>query len=333
MARLAELVETIKIKKWLGVLLLLAVLLMPYIADSYWLHVLIIVAVYIILAIGLNMLTGVTGLLSIGHAAFFGIGAYTSALLAIKLNLSFWITLPLATILAGILGLLLSLPCLRLKGPYLTITTIGFGQIIYTFFVEWRELTKGPMGLTGIPSPKIGSFSIASSQAYYYLILVFVFLAIFVAMRIENSIYGRSMKAIRDDELSAEISGVNVIYYKMYAFALSAVYAGLAGGLYAHYLCFLSPDSFTFDFSTMMLMMILIGGLGSVQGAIIGAFIVALLPEMLREFKMYQMIIYGLLLILGMIYMPKGIVQLYHNVVGALGRKDSDGQISRATKQ
>jgi branched-chain amino acid transport system permease protein len=285
-----------------------------FIKATYWLHISVIVGIYIILATGLNMLTGLTGLLSIGHAAFFGIGAYASALLAIKLNLSFWITLPIAGIFTGFAGLLLSLPCLRLKGVYLTITTIGFGQIIYTIFVEWREMTKGPMGLTGVPSPKIGNFVFGSQGVYFYLVLVFAALLVLIAWQIEHSVIGRGMKSVRDDEIAAEVSGVDSAFYKKFAFTFSAVYAGLAGSLYAHYFRFISPDSFGPDFSTMVLMMIIIGGLGSIPGSIIGAVIVAILPEALRDFKSYQMIIYGLMLVVCMIFLPKGLVSVFGNI-------------------
>ena len=285
---------------------------------SYWQHIFIIVLLYVILATGLNMLTGVTGLLSIGHAAFYGLGAYTSALLGLHFQLPFVVTFLMAGVVAGVMGLLLSLPSLKLRDTYLTIVTIGFGQIVYTILNEWRELTKGPMGLSHIPAPSFFGYTLDTRIKYFYLLLVMTALFVLVAYQLERSLVGRAMKSVRDDQLAAEVVGVNTKYYKMFSFTLSAVFAGCAGSLYAHYLGYISPDTFGANFSTSMLMMVIIGGLGSIPGSIIGAVVVALLPEILRQFSQWQLVIYGVLLIIFMIFLPKGLVQLFKDLLNKI---------------
>lgn len=302
------------------VIFILFLIALPLIVrDQYWIHIIDIIGIYSILSLGLNILVGFTGQLSLGHAAFFGISAYTSAILAIRLHFPFLICILAAVVVSAFFGLILSYPCLRLKGIYLAITTIGFGQIMYTVFVEWRGLTHGPMGLTGIPSPKIGNIVFDNSTYYYYIILLCFLLALLVALRINNSHIGRSMKSIRDDEMAAETCGVDIARYKMIGFVISAAFAGMSGSLYAHYLNFISPDSFTFDFSTQMLIMILIGGVGSIPGSVIGAIVVTFIPEILRDFKMYQMVIYGAILVLILIFLPDGLSQIFRNIPSKLG--------------
>lgn len=302
------------------VIFILFLIALPFIVrDPYWIHIINIIGIYSILSLGLNILVGFSGQLSLGHAAFFGISAYTSALLAIHLNFSFWICILVAILVSAFFGLILSYPCSKLRGIYLAITTIGFGQIMHTIFVEWRGLTRGPMGLTKIPSPQIGNIVFNSSTSYYYIILLCFLLALLVALRINNSHIGRSMKSIRDDEIAAKTCGVDIAHYKMMAFVISAAFVGMAGSLYAHYLNFISPESFTFDLSTQMLVMILVGGIGSIPGSIMGAIIVTFIPEILRDFKMYQMVIYGATLILILIFLPEGISQIFRNISSKLG--------------
>ena len=304
------------------VIFILFLITLPLIVrDPYWIHIIDIIGIYSILSLGLNILVGFTGQLSLGHAAFFGISAYTSALLAIRLNFPFWICILAAILISAFFGLILSYPCLRLKGIYLAITTIGFGQIMYTIFVEWRELTHGPMGLTKIPSPQIGNIVFDNSTSYYYIILLCFLLALLVALRINNSHIGRSMKSIRDDEMAATTCGVDIAHYKMIGFVVSAAFAGMAGSLFAHYLNFISPECFTFDLSTQMLVMILVGGVGSIPGSVIGAIIVTFIPEILRGFKMYQMVIYGGMLVFILIFLPGGVIQIFHNISSKFGPK------------
>lgn len=304
------------------VVLSVVLIAIPFlITNSYWIHIIDIIGIYSILALGLNILIGFTGQFSLGHAAFYGIGAYVSALLSVHYNLPIFICVIAAIIVSAIFGLILSYPCSRLQGLYLAITTIGFGQIIHTVIVEWRELTKGPMGLTKIPFPKIGNISFDFSESYYYIILVCLFLTILIATRIRYSHIGRAMRSIREDEMAAQTNGVNIGYYKMLGFVISAAFAGLGGSLYAHYLNFISPESFTFDFSTQMLVMVLVGGVGSIPGSVIGAIVVTFIPEILRDLKMYQMVVYGLILVLILIFLPNGLFQIFRNIANCLGYK------------
>ena len=318
---------------WFIVITLLLCLLPHIVTASYWLHLFVVILMYVILATALNLLTGVTGLLSIGHAGFYGIGAYCSALLAIHYHLPFPVTFLCAGLLAGLLGALLALPCLRLKSVYLTIVTIGFGQIVYTVIMQWRDLTKGSMGLTGIPYARIFNYEFTSRLSYYYLVLVVAAFTVLIAWILEKSLFGRAMKSVRDDQMAAEVVGVDTKKYKIFAFTLSAVLTGFAGALYAHYLVFISPDTFSNVFSTSILMMIIIGGLGSIPGSIIGAVIVALLPELLKSFSEWQFVIYGVLLIVFMIFMPKGLVQVFSTLISKIRKSFSKTTVSQNERE
>src|SRR3989338_7415697 len=259
--------------------------------ESYIIHLLILIGIYAILAISLNLSMGFAGLLNIGHVAFYGIGAYT----------------------ASFFGFLLAIPTLKLKGDYFAIATLGFAIVIENIFKNWISLTRGPLGLPGIPKPGIFGFSISG---FSYLILVaFFLLAVYLFSRhITNAPFGRVLKAIREDELAASSLGKNIVKYKTQVLMISAFFAGIAGSLYAHYITFIDPSSFTIFESILIISMIIVGGLASIRGAVVGAVILVLLPELLRFLPLpsfaigalRQMIYAGLLVYL-LIKKPNGI--------------------------
>jgi len=296
--------------RWLGALLGLAVLAYPWLAPSdYLLRVGNVVLVYAVLALGLNFTVGWTGQVSLGHAGFWGIGAYTTAILTAKLAAwSPWGAMALGATLAGLTGVLLGLPTLRLKGHYLALATIGFGEVVQLVFNNWRPVTGGADGVSGIPVLAIGPFAFDTERRMFYLLLVAVALLTVGAARIRDSGFGRAFMAVRDNEMAADVAGVPTTSVKTLAFALGAAYAGLAGALYAHLLRYVSPDVFGFEQSLLILSMLVIGGLGSLAGALVGALVGVALPELLRIFGVYYMAVYALLVILVIVFMPTGLV-------------------------
>ena len=282
--------------------------------EAYIIHLLILIGIYAILAISLNLSMGFTGLLNIGHVAFYGIGAYTSALLALNLGVPFWPSLLIAGIVASFFGFLLAIPTLKLKGDYFAIATLGFAIVIENIFKNWISLTRGPLGLPGIPKPGIFGFSI-SGFSYLVLVAFFLLVVYLFSRHITNAPFGRVLKAIREDELAASSLGKNVVKYKTQILMISAFFAGIAGSLYAHYITFIDPSSFTIFESILIISMIIVGGLASIRGAVVGAIILVLLPEPLRFLPLpsfaigalRQMIYAGLLVYL-LIKKPKGIL-------------------------
>ncbi|WP_312560962.1 branched-chain amino acid ABC transporter permease [Anaerospora sp.] len=288
-------------------LLLVTALLPLVITDDYVLRILIMSGIFVILTLSLNLVTGFTGQFCLGWAAFYGIGAYTSALLTMKAGVSFWLAMPLGGFVAALFGLLLGLPTMRLKEIYLAITTLGFGEIIRLIMLNWTDLTRGSMGLPGIPAPTILSYEISSNQAYYYLILALVLVTIIAIRRLIDSRTGRALIAIREDELAAKSMGIDVTAYKMLAFAVGAFFAGLAGSFYAHYTSFIDPHTFSFTESIAILAMAVLGGLGSINGSILGAVILTVIPELLRDIAEYRLIVFGLIMMAVMLLRPQGL--------------------------
>ena len=293
--------------KYLLSLLFAGLLFLPVIAGDYLLRVIIVAGIYVILTLSLNLVTGYTGQFCLGWAAFYGIGAYTSALLAINLKLSFWIGLPVAGIMAALFGIALGIPTMRLKDIYLAITTLGFGEIIRLILLNWSDLTRGSMGLPGIPAPSIFGISLDNNYFYYYFMLTLVCIVLLAMERIIDSRLGRALSAIREDELAAKSMGINTTRYKITAFAVGAFFAGIAGSFHAHYSSFIDPQSFSFSESTIILAMVVLGGMASIKGSVLGALILTLLPEALRDFSEYRMIVFGLIMMAVMLIRPQGI--------------------------
>jgi len=287
-----------------------------FIENDYVLHVLVLIALYGILSESLNVVVGFTGQFSLGHAGFWAVGAYVSALLMLRLGLSFWPACAISMIAGYLTGIMLGLPAMRLKGDYLCIVTLGFGEIVRIFALN-MEVTRGPMGLPGIPMPEIGGFAFDSEKSMYYLCWAAAFITMYVAARIRHSKFGRALMSIRDDELAALSLGVNMTYYKVQAFGIGGMFASLAGALYASWTTFISPDVFQFSDSANIFCMMILGGLGTIAGPILGAFLLAGLPEVLRQFAEFRLILLGLLMIILMIYRPGGVLGSY-DTVGAL---------------
>jgi len=292
--------------------LLIAAVAVPFFVESdYVMHTLIMSAIYALLTMGLNIITGFAGQLSLGHAAFFGVGAYASALLTLKMGMNFFLSMSCAAGMAWVMGVMLGFPALKLRGPYLVICTIGFVQIMHEVFLNWISLTRGPMGIVGIeypPTLTLGSWTIDFSIPlnYYFLVLVFAVVTFAIILSLLNSKLGRALKAIREDEIAAECAGINLTYYKLVAFSLGAVFAGIAGSLYAHYIGYISPDSFVLLESINILVMLVLGGMGTMIGPVIGAAGVTFLLEYLRFLAEFKLIFYGLVLMVVMVVAPGG---------------------------
>ena len=284
------------------------VLFPPFSLNNYYMDVLIMSGIYMLLALGLNVIVGFTGLLNLGFAAFYAIGAYTYALLNTKLGLGFWPSLPLSACAAAVSGAILAVPALRLRGDYLAIVTLGFGEIMRIVLNNWDSLTMGPNGISGIAPPALFGLSLAGLHSFYYLVVLLVAVSVVVMKRIERSRIGRAWIAIRENEIAASSMGINITKYKLYAFAFGTFWAGIAGALFAAKMRFVSPESFTFMESVMILSMVILGGLGNVYGALVGAFILVLLPEALRGVQMYRMLLMGAGLVALMIFRPQGLM-------------------------
>lgn len=285
---------------------------------EYFLHILIISGIYVILTLSLNLIVGFTGLPSMGHAAFSCIGAYTSSLLALNMGLSPWIGLLVGACVAALSGILIGYPSVRLKGDYLALTTFGLGVIVYSIAKNWVSLTRGPMGLPGIPGFSIFGFQLSEIWSYLLLVLVSVIVTVFIIKRIVNSPFGRILRSIREDEIASEVLGKNISKYKLLVFIIGAFFAGIAGSLYAHYITFIDPSSFTVMESITILLMVIFGGMGSISGSVVGALILVVFPELLRFVGMpssiaapVRQMIYGLLLITLMLKRPQGIMGKY----------------------
>jgi branched-chain amino acid transport system permease protein len=283
-------------------------------ADEYLLDVAVLVGVYSILGLGLSIVIGQAGLLDLGYIAFYAIGAYWTALVSTHFGVPFWLLLPSGAALAAVFGVLLGYPTLRLSGDYLAIVTLGFGEIIRITLNNWRAVTNGPMGIMNIPHPRLpvpggGAFDFGLNlQAYYFLILALDVLAVAVVVRLVHSRVGLAWTAVREDELAAGAMGVNVRRAKLLAFALGASFAGAAGSFFAARAGFVSPESFTFVESILVVCIVVIGGSASIPGVIVGAVVFIGLPELLREAARFRLLAFGVAMVAIMYARPQGIL-------------------------
>jgi len=296
-------------KNILSLLILAGVILaLPLgLGNSYYLNVLVFVGIYSLITIGLSLLMGYTGQISLGHAAFFGLGAYTSGVLSTKFGVSPWLALLVAIFVTGGIAFLIGTPALKLKGHYLAMATLAFGYIVFIVFNQASSLTGGPSGFGQIPRFRLGNFLLRSDVHYYYLVWTLVIVVLLVSLNIIHSRVGRALRSIHEGELTANIMGVNTAKYKIQVFVLSSVYASLAGSLYAHFITFLNPTPFGFHFSIVLVAMVAVGGMASVWGAMIGAALLTILPEYLRAFHDYDILIYGSTLLVIMMFLPQGL--------------------------
>jgi branched-chain amino acid transport system permease protein len=296
----------------LGLLVAAALLLPAVVRSPYVLHVLVLAGIYAVLTLSLNLITGFCGQFSLGHAGFYGIGAYTAALLAVHFGSPFLGNLVAAAAAAGLAGFLIGLPTLRLGGIYLAMATLGFGEIIHLVLLNWLTVTRGPLGIPAIPGPAILGMDLATPARQYYLVLGLVGLAVLVVARLVDSRFGEAIQAIREDEVAAEALGVPTTRLKVLTFTVSAALAGLAGAYFAHYTTFVSPGSFTLVESILVLSLLVFGGMGSIEGSIAGAVILTVAPEAFRFLAEYRMVIYGALLLGLIIFRPQGLLGGIH---------------------
>jgi branched-chain amino acid transport system permease protein len=277
--------------------------------GGYIVNVLVFVGIYTILAVALNLLLGLAGQISLGQAAFFGLGAYISGVLTATHAANPWLAMVIAVIAVGIIAFALGFPILKLKGHYLAMATLGMGIIVFIIFNETTDITGGPSGLPGIPNLSIFGIIFNSDMKKYYLVWSFVIVTILLSINLSASRIGRALRAIHDSEVAARILGVNVRLLKAQIFTISGIFSALAGSLYAHTVQFISPTSFGFNVSIELLTMVIIGGLGSIYGSFLGAAILTLLPELFRTFQDYDIVVYGLVLIVMTMFMPGGLVR------------------------
>lgn len=311
-----------KFYKWAWMAVLVAgIVIFSQTGGDYVAYMLNLILINIIVAVGLNILTGFTGLISLGHAAFMAIGAYTSAILTVKLSVPFWLALPISGILTGLIGFVVGLPSLRLTGIYLALATMAFGFVTEEIILQWQSLTGGADGLSVI-SPTIFGLTFDSYRKYFFITFISLAILLFAAKNILRGNFGPTLMAIRDSETAAETMGINLGWYKAVSFTISAIYVGLAGSLYAHFILFISVDNFTLLHSISYIVMIVVGGIGSITGSVIGAVFITLLPEIITFIKDYlpatvqiasslQAAVYGIILMLFIIYRPTGFYGLW----------------------
>ncbi len=278
--------------------------------NTYYLQLVTVIGINTILALGLNMLMGYAGQISLGHAAFYGIGAYTTAILTAKYGFNPWLALPCALSLAMLVAFVVGLPTLKLTGYYLGMGTLGFGMIFHILFREWASVTGGASGFVGIPPLQAGPVMFTySARNYFFLVWLTVLLGFIVCKRMIESRMGRALRAIHDSENAARAVGVNTRNTKLEIFVFSAGLSALAGFYYAHMVGFISPGSFDFIFSVKLVTMVVVGGMASIWGAVLGASLLTMLPEWLHSFSDFEMVVYGLILMLVMIVTPEGLTR------------------------
>lgn len=280
--------------------------------HAYLIHLLILIGIFLILTISLQLAMGFTGLLNLGHISFYAIGAYVSALLTLN-GFPFWIGLILAGVIAAIAGFILAIPTNKLKGDYLALATLGFSFVVYAVALNWTSLTRGPLGLPGIPKPSLFGLTFSTNLSFLILTFIIFLISYLIIKKITHSQFGKVLEAIRDDELATKTLGKNTFKIKSYALAISAFFAGIAGSLYAHYITFIDPSSFTILQLIPVLAIVIIGGLASLKGTMLATIILILLPEPLRFIGFpsaivgpMRQILYAVILLLILIYRPKG---------------------------
>lgn len=291
-------------------ILVLAVIL-PHLVSPYQVNILTNALMYVVLGLGLNIVVGMAGLLDLGFVAFYAVGAYSYALLNQHFGIGFWLALPIGGVLAAIFGIILGFPVLRLRGDYLAIVTLGFGEIIRLVLENWSEFSHGPSGIPNIPRPGFFGIQLNLDMAMdyiYYMMLVFVVITIFIVNRLQSSRLGRAWMALREDEIACQAMGIDKWKTKLVAFSLGAFWAGIVGVVFAAKSTFINPKSFSFMESAIILAIVVLGGMGSIVGVILGALILILMPEYLRGLSEYRMLVFGGVMVLMMIFRPQGLI-------------------------
>jgi len=312
-------------------LLTLFTIAFPFLFSSYQTNIMTTAMIYVMLRLGLNIVVGLAGLLDLGYVAFYAVGAYCYALLNHHFGLGFWTILPVGGLLGALFGILLGFPVLRLRGDYLAIVTLGFGEIIRLILENWNAFSFGPSGIANIPRPGLFGISMTLGEAtiyLYYLMVALCLFTVFVVNRLQDSRIGRAWIALREDEVACQAMGIDKTRTKLTAFALGATWAGMVGVIFAAKTTFINPASFTFMESAMILSIVVLGGMGSIAGVILGAMILILTPEYLRAFSAYRMLLFGTTMVLMMVFRPQGIVtnvrKVYH--FGAKRKEEGPAQ-------
>lgn len=301
---------------WLGLLIVFSLIAPRLISVPYFLHLMILALIWVVIAQGQNLIQGFTGYVSIASAGFMGVGAYASTLLCLRLGVSVWAAMACAPVITALIAVFVGYPSLRVKGHYFAIVTLAYNLVIFIVLNNFSSLTGGEGGLTNVPRPE--SFSLAGiklsfegRESYYYLVLFAAIFATMTCALILRSRIGQVLLAIRQNETLAQAVGIETWHYKLFAFVLSAAFAGLAGALYAHFIGFLNPEPFGVDQSLNAILAVILGGSGTLSGPVIGAFLVVALPEYLRVADTLRLVVYGALLIVTTIYMPRGVVPMF----------------------
>jgi branched-chain amino acid transport system permease protein len=296
------------LNRWL-LLCTVVLLALVTVRNEYYLTLFNFIGIHTVLVVGLNLLMGYAGQISLGHAAFFGLGAYTSGILTVTYGLNPWLAMLAGFVVSGVTAFLIGLPALKLRGYYLAMATLGFGVIVFIVFNQSLSWTGGPSGLSGIPSLTVGGFSFDTPLKLYLLIWPTVILILALSASLVDSRIGRALRALHDSEVAAASLGVNTQRLKLLIFVWSALYASLAGSLYAHTLHFIAPSSFDIMFSIKLVTMVVVGGMASIWGSILGAGLLTVLPELLIFFHDFEVIIFGGILMIVMIFLPRGLVR------------------------
>ncbi|MDO4553877.1 MAG: branched-chain amino acid ABC transporter permease [Lachnospiraceae bacterium] len=295
--------------KMIALLVMAAILLiLPVTSISrYTLHIIVLCFIYTCLTLSLNLIIGWSGQFSLGHVTFYGMGAYITTLLVMNAGLNFFVATIISVVLVAIFSMILCFPTLNLRGDYLAVVTLGFGEVFRLFITNAVNLTRGPMGIPGIPAPTFFGITISGTEAFYYIIFALMVIFILFMIRLNNSGFGLAMLTVKEDDIAAISLGISPVKYKMWAFVIGGGMAALMGSFYAVYLGTIGPTSFVYNESIKMVSMVVLGGMGSVPGSVIGAFLLTALPEMLRQFSDYRMILYGAAMAIMMIFRPNGI--------------------------
>ena len=304
--RLYIIFDNKKIRYSVLTIAIVILLCLPMITSMYFMEVMTTVWFHVIVCLGLNIIVGFAGLLSLGYAAFFAVGAYTTGIMILRFGISFWLTLPVSVFMAIIAGLAIGGPTLKLRSDYLAIVTLGFGEII-RLAARNLEITGRATGLVGIDRPTLFGMALYKINHFYYAFLIVAILAVFVSYRLQDSRLGRAWKCIREDEDAAEAMGINVVAVRLYAFVIGSVFGAIAGSFMAVKMTAISPESFLFTQSVMILLAVVLGGMGKIPGVMLGAFAVVVFPEVFRGIGQYRMLIFGALLLVLMIYRPQGL--------------------------
>ncbi|MCB1751221.1 MAG: branched-chain amino acid ABC transporter permease [Gammaproteobacteria bacterium] len=313
----------------LSAAVLLCSLIFPHLVSTYQTNILITALMYVMLGLGLNIVVGLAGLLDLGYVAFYAVGAYSYALLNYHFDVGFWMALPIGALLAAMFGVLLGFPVLRLRGDYLAIVTLGFGEIIRLILENWNEFSQGPSGISNIPRPGFFGVELSLESAIlylYYIMIAMVIFTIFVVNRLQDSRIGRAWVALREDEIACQAMGIDKRKTKLTAFALGATWAGMVGVIFAAKTTFINPASFTFLESAIILCIVVLGGMGSIFGVIVGALVLILLPEYLRALSDYRMLAFGAVLVTMMIFRPQGVVANIRRSYQFRANPDGEGQ-------